>query len=177
MLTALTQEYLSIDGMKSARSVLAEKFPWFLHVSTVDKFCSIRSNGLLPKNPGSFPPENVSVPNQIVCLRPIGSHDTTPNRSDPRFLVALNKENLPSFIGLDWSYVGCWELANQIYVDDPKRHPDEIFSDVARRMGSIISYKEIPPTVLRVWVYGTNNNEPESWPLIQCCNENEVVIY
>lgn len=176
MTSELLKFYLTPEGMATARAALVARFPWFLHVSEKRHLGSIRSRGLEPRNPGCPAPNEVGQ-NTIVCFRPMGTFNTTPNRGELRFLVAVTGNDLTPTIGLDWSYGGCWNLADLLHAQDPNRPPENIFCEVVRRFGSVVTYEQLSPSTLRVWTKGTNCNNPETWPLLSETRECDIEIF
>lgn len=178
---ALHEALLSPEGMSTARSALLQVHSWFLHASRVDAFEAIKGSGLEPRNPGCAAPELVRQrlgegADAIVCLRPMGTLDTTPNRGDHQFLMAIAGDCLPSRIGLDWSFDGCWNLACIVKHDLPVKSDDEVFCDVIRRRGSVVSYEPIPSGALRVWAKGTPEDNPAQWPKLEDTNQNDAEV-
>jgi len=165
----IVAELLTVAGMASARTALTAKYEWFLHVKPVSQFNHVKEKGLEPRNQGcTAEPEVLAARgaggSNIVCLRPIGTFDTTPRRGNTMYMMALHRDDLPTTVGLDFSYSGTWTLPAIIKNDCPTATNDDIFCEVVRRRGSVITYEPIPKEALRVWTTGKPQNDPSQWP-------------
>lgn len=169
--TPLLERYLTPSGMAAARAALTERYAWFLHVSDAGLFETIKRDGLKPHNPGCAP-HDLAVKHlgdkadKILCLRPLSTFDTTPQRGKARFVLAVGKEHLPDLIGLDWSFGGVWNLAAIIQNDTPEMTDQLVFREVVRKRGSVVSYDGIPASALRVRCNGSPENDPATWPAL-----------
>jgi hypothetical protein len=166
---SINDELLTKVGMASAYAALIAKYIWFLHVKTMAEFDHIKLNGIIPRNPGYIPPTEVTAAlgesaRNIICLRPKDTQDTTPRRGKKMFLMAIQNEKLPNIIGLDWSYSGNWTLPDILKNDCPTMTTNEIFCEVVRRRGSVVTYGTISPEALRVWTKDTPQDDPSTWP-------------
>ena len=175
----INDEFLSVAGMASAHAALVGKHEWFLHVKETQRFDQIKSKGIEPRNPGCAVPNVVVTavgPNagEIVCLRPKGTFDTTPSRGKKMFMMAVRRDALPKTIGLDWSYDGSWTLAPILRKEAPAMPNEEIFCEVVRRRGSVVSYEGIPLDKISVWTKGIPNDDPSKWPKLSVVDLTQV---
>lgn len=181
MQSAIHQELLSPTGMERARVAIIDKHSWFLHVSDLHRFGSLKTSGISPKDPDNpdedFSKEHVRDPSRcIVCLRPIFTFDTTPQRDHEQIVLAISNSDLPLRIGIDWSYTGCCKLVDDLRNEFREADSSAIFAEVVRRRGSLVSYDPIPPNAVRVWGRGTPLIDPAKWPLISECPFSEVEV-
>jgi hypothetical protein len=178
----LLEHYLTPSGMAAARAALTVRYPWFLNVSDTDRFDKIRVQGLKPFDPGCAPPDLAlkhlgDRAREILCLRPLSTFDTTPKRGNPRFVLAVAGAHLPDLIGLDWSYDGTWTLPDIIKGDTPDMPDDQIFCEVVRRRGSVVSYSGIAVPPLRVRSTGLPEGDPESWPALTSVDRSDLHVF
>lgn len=179
----LIETLLTRAGMEAAQRALKDRYRWFLHVGRLDDIESYRTNGIEPRNPdllGKLPgPDQpgkpapdlfarllegfVGKPEEIVCLRPIDTLDTTPTRPGAKFAMALRADDLPPNVSLDWSFGGVVALARDQQRVHLHWNPEHIFVDVAHRRGSIAVYDRIPASVLYVLAKGSNGYDPATW--------------
>lgn len=157
--------------MTAVRSLLVDRHSWFFHVSATKSFEQIKCEGIKPHNPGCAAPDVVrgllgDSADKIVCLTPQGTvYETT--SCQPRFRMAVAREDLPPNIGLDWSYDTVWALPAIILKDEPEKSKEEIFYDIVRRRGSVVSYAPLLPSVLRVRSKTACEHMPSDWPKLQ----------
>jgi hypothetical protein len=180
--TPLLERYLTPSGMAAAHTALTERFSWFLHVSDTSLFETIKSQGLKPHNPGCAPHDLAvkhlgDMADKILCLRPLSTFDTTPERGKPRFILAVAKQHLPILIGLDWSYGGAWNLAGIIKDDAPELPDEQVFCEVVRRWGSVAAYDGVPASSLRVRCKGMTENDPGAWSTLTSVERDELHVF
>jgi len=178
----LLEHYLTPAGMVEARADLCSRYEWFLHVSDVGLFDTIKKEGLKPNNPGCTPHSLAtkylgSKAHEILCLRPLSTFDMTPRRGTYRFVLAVGNEHLPDLIGLDWSYSGAWNLACIIKSDAPKMSDAQVFCEVVRRWGSVVSYDGIPASALRVRCNEMKEDDPAEWPDLTSVERENVHVF
>lgn len=177
MISDANKELLTDEGMAEARNAIALKRNWFVHVTAFDKLTEIAQHGLAPRNPGVAIGSPVHVDpdiaaaigaddGKILCLMPLHSHSTRPQRSVPQVALAVSAADLPKRIGVDWSYADCIDLIDILVRQNPKRPLADIFVEVAIRRGSLVSYDAIVPSALRVWALNTPFDDPSQWPLL-----------
>lgn len=185
MLSDPHRELLSPAGMANARASLISKHSWFLHVTGCHSLSGIREVGLLPRNPGepSGSPAPVdpeiakavgSDTGNIVCLMPIFTFNTRPQRSYAQALLAISGADLPLRIGIDWSYDGCMTLVDILVDENPGMPVPQIFAEVVRRTGCVISYDPVPPAAIRVWTVGLPRGDPGTWPTLASADPAEI---
>lgn len=167
----MNEELLTPAGIASARALLLNKHEWFLHVKPIAQFDAIKAQGLQPRHQGcAAKPEVIAALGDaavnIICLRPKGTFDTTPRRGQTMYLMAVHRDDMPARLGLDWSYDGNWTLTPILQHDHPNASKEEIFCEIIRRRGSVVSYDAIPATALRVWNKGASQDDPAQWPKI-----------
>ncbi len=178
----LLERYLTPSGMAAAHAALIERYAWFLHVSDADLFATIKSEGLKPNNPGCAAPDLVlkhlkDKAQKVLCLRPQSTFDTTPQRGNSRFVLAVGKQDLPTTIGLDWSYGGAWNLAGIIKSDAPKMSDEQVFCEVVRRWGSVITYDGIRASALRVRCEGMAEDDPAAWRELPTVERKDLYVF
>lgn len=180
-LSAIHRELMTLDGMAHARTAIVKEHPWFLHASRLRHFESVKQLGILPRNPyidDDARDDVPSDPRRVICLRPIFSEvDTTPKRDHDLFVLAVRNTDLPARIGIDWSFPSCGELVDILKAERPERDSADIFAEVVRRRGSVVSYDPIPLEMLRVRLKDSPPADPDKWPhLSQVSIESVHVI-
>jgi hypothetical protein len=156
----LHRELLDPAGMSALRDALIGRFGWFFHTVRKSALLSIRSEGLRPIMPNGYflagLPNVVRVvigdgAERVVCLSPQGSLHMNVDKSsvlDPdapeMAHLAMRATDLPTRVGLDWSYPHNRNLAETIRVDNPEMDSSAVAVEVARRSGSVVSYDVIP---------------------------------
>lgn len=178
----LFEYFLSPEGMEQARRELCKTFPFFLHGTPLKNVPLIRDGGLRPTNPGSRPPNVVQRritdgADQVLCLRPFRTQKILLGKNPPLIKFAISSEDLPTRIGLDWSYDGCWSLAPIIHESDTHKLPEVIFTEVAQRRGSIVSYDRIDSSVLRVCPQEAPDSHISSWPLLSQVLDEQIARF
>lgn len=173
---------LTDTGMASAREALIREHRWFLHVTALQHYDKIKIEGLRRHNPGCAAPALVierlgATATAVVFFRPQHSFDTTPQRDPSRVLLAIERDNLPAKIGLDWSYDGCWNLARILNEETPTMTNEHIFCAVVTRWGSVMSYEAIPAVNIRVWTRSSSREDPSGWPYIGDTDRDAVQIF
>jgi hypothetical protein len=151
------RELLDPAGMSALRDALIGRFGWFFHTTRKSALPSIRSEGLRPIMPDGY--FLADLPNviretigdgakRVVCLSPQGSLQMNVDKSsvlDPdapeMAHLAMRATDLPTRVGLDWSYPYNWNLAETIRVDN--LDSSAVAVEVARRSGSVVSYDVI----------------------------------
>jgi len=171
MLSPTHSELLTPIGMAHAREAVIARNSWFLHVSGEHCFNGLKQSGILPHNPGKAIETDLAEAigdnsGCIVCLRPIFTLDTTPKREHDQIVLAISNSDLPLRVGIDWSYDGCWGLVDVLAHEAPHSISSNIFSEVVRRTGCVVSYDPVPLDVIRVWTTGTPQIDPAKWPLL-----------
>jgi hypothetical protein len=82
--------------------------------------------------------------------------------------LAMRATDLPTRVGLDWSYPYNWDLAETIRVDNPEMDSSAVAVEVARRSGSVVSYDVIPAYQLLICPPDGDINDPATWiPLVE----------
>jgi hypothetical protein len=177
---------LTVDGMRLARSALIERFPWFVHVKPLKYFEEIRKDGIHPRSLDCASPQwftdaladRLIDVRKIICLRPMGgvheTLDTTPNREETGFRMALPAEWLPEIVTLDWTFSGALELAEIIKSEGET--DVRAFCDTARRRGSVVVYQALPTNVLRVQTKGNSVDQIEEWPALATADEKDLLL-
>jgi hypothetical protein len=179
-MTNINSEWLTEDGMVAARAALIARFPWFLHCTPVENFHSIQATGLQPRNPGCLVnpviAAKLKVENaaELICLRPLGTSDSTPRRGARLFKLAVPAPSLPATVTIDWTFSGTWELGPILCNDYPSGSAEEIFCEIARRRGSVAVYEAISPNALRVWTKDCSDLDPAMWPRLRTVNFEDL---
>lgn len=181
MLSPTHQELLTSEGMARARDAIINRHSWFLHVSDHQRHDSLKQSGILPKNPGErlglyVPPPAGTPSGSIVCLRPIFTFDTTPQRDHDQIILAISNSDLPARVGIDWSYDGCWGLVDVLKEQGPGAHSSAIFAEVVRKTGCVASYDPVPLSAVRAWTVGTPRIDPAKWPLLSQCAITDLAV-
>jgi hypothetical protein len=176
---SVDEELLTATGILAAHSAITSKYLWFLHIKPVRLFAQIKADGLRPSSQGCPVNDIVAtalrglVPNveEMIFLRPVGDDvlNTTPNRGEKMFALAIPKSALPRTVTVDWTFGGTFGLADIIKADKIKeREPiptnEEIFCEVVRRRGSVAIYEALPPAALKVWTKEQPFDDPSKWP-------------
>lgn len=167
--------------MVAIHAALCRRYCWFEHVGRFDRYQSYRADGLQPRDPyreddGSATPTTaIETTRSVVCLRPVDSSQSKPNRGDRQFLMAVSNSDLPARIGVDQSHTSAISTA----ADQRRLHPTwsnaSIFIDLAHRLGSFVSYDPISPSVIRVFAGGSSMYDPETWPILAQTDERLVI--
>jgi hypothetical protein len=178
------RELLDPAGMSALRDVLIGRFGWFFHTTRKSALLSIRSEGLRPIAPDGY--FLADLPNvvrevigdgaeRVVCLSPQGSLRMNVDKSsalDPdapeMAHLAMRATDLPTRVGLDWSYPYSWNLVETIRVDNPEMDSSAVAVEVAQRSGSVVSYDVIPAHQLLICPPDGDINDPATWiPLVE----------
>lgn len=164
---------LLTDLMPEARRALANRFAWYSHVTWRCKEPDIRQSGLECRSPQEARARQEIVAllgeraHEIACLHPFGAKQKLYlDRGENPLRLAVHKEDLPSELGLDWSYDGAFNLADILHDADPARDPAGIFVEVVDRWGSVACYQPVPNTALRVHVGDLPIDDPSDWPML-----------
>jgi hypothetical protein len=153
-----------------ARNLLLENFAWFTHTTPAANLSSIRSHGLEPREPGSVYFPNALVNSRyaraIVCLAPHPiARPWNALRHDPPYTrLALASSDLPTDIGLDWSYQAPWNRAGDLADERPGDADASILVRASIEYGVFVSYRKLEASCLRVFAVGTDINAPGTWP-------------
>jgi hypothetical protein len=157
--------------MPEARRALANRFDWYSHVTWRCKEPDIRQSGLECRSPLEARAPRLIVDilgeraHTIACLHPFGARlPLFPERGINPLRLAVHRDDLPSQIGLDWSYDTVFDLADVLHDENPQRDPVEIFVEVVDRRGSVACYEPIPVAALRYHVEGLPTDDPSEWP-------------
>jgi hypothetical protein len=94
-----------------------------------------------------------------------------------RVTLAIFRDDLPRRIGLDFSQMGAYGLADVLRKERPDRPAVEIFVEVARRQGSIIGFDPVPPSTLRAFVGGCPPHNPVAWPLLTKVQDDALLTH
>jgi hypothetical protein len=174
-------DILDPDEMELIHSAMVGRFCWFEHVGRFSRYQSYRTFGIQPRDPdkddesseaGADPAEIVL--DRVVCLRPIDTTNSTPNRGDRQFRMAINHRDLPPSIGLDRSHGPAMNMAAGLRATYPEWSNAYVFMEVAHKLGSFVSYSLSVPTAIRVWTKGSSTYNPETWPLLTSTDETQV---
>jgi len=164
---------LLTDLMPAARRALASRFEWYSHVTWRCKEPGIRDSGLQCHMPSETraPQAIVDVlgekAHKIACLHPFGAKLALfPERGENPLRLAVHQSDLPTEIGLDWSYGGAFNLADLLHDADPTRETVGIFVEVVDRWGSVACYQPVQRTCLRVHVGDLPILDPTDWPML-----------
>jgi hypothetical protein len=174
---------LSEDGMAECRARVLIHYEWFTHGRTIDQFDSVRANGILPSQPDTVcvPTEVIEARGesgrQIICL---SIHPKTRpmhlNKNGARaFKVALH--DLPKAIGLDWSFGGTFDDAQNMRECEPSRPIADIFLAIVKDREVVVTYEPIPASALRVCTKATINKPPSEWPPLVETDFDEVAQF
>lgn len=180
-MSAFHDDILHTNEMAAIHAAMVGRFCWFEHVGRLSRYQSYQAFGLQPRDPnkdedGSEAGANSSeiVLERVVCLRPIDTTNSTPNRGDQQFRMAINHRDLPAAIGLDRSHGPAMKIAAELRAAHPDWSNACIFVEVAHRLGSFVCYSPIAPSVIRVWTKGSSTYNPESWPFLTDTDEDSV---
>ena len=174
-------DILASSEMALIHDAMIGRFCWFEHVGRFSRYRSYQTGGLQPRDPdkdddGSETYEQPTgiILERVVCLRPIGTFDSTPNRGERQYRMAISNRDLPPAIGLDRSHGPAMNLAAILRADNPNWSNSDIFIEVARRLGSFVSYSLILPSAIRVRAKDSSDNNQGSWPLLTDTEESQV---
>lgn len=174
-------DILAPGEMALIHDVIIGRFCWFEHVGRFSRYRSYQTGGIQPRDPDKEDdgPETNEQPvgivlERVVCLRPIDTVNSTPNRGDRQFRMAINNRDLPSAIGLDRSHGPAMNMAAGVRKANPSWSNADIFIEVAHRLGSFVSYSLVAPSAIRVWTKGSPSYNPGSWPLLFDTEESLV---
>ncbi|MGE3829502.1 MAG: hypothetical protein AB7F76_00790 [Parvibaculaceae bacterium] len=93
-----------------------------------------------------------------------------------RIVLAVRNSDLPKSVAVDWSFPGCGELVGILRKEQPTRDSADIFAEVARRRGSIVSYEAMAPHLLRVRLKDSSPDDPEDWPALSESQGEDVFV-
>jgi hypothetical protein len=178
------QDILAPSAMALIHDAVVARFGSFEHVGRFSRYRSYQTEGIQPRDPdkdndGSethAEPVGIILA-RVVCLRPIGTFNSAPNRGERQFRMAISNRDLPPSIGLDWSHGFAMNLASVLQTDNPNWSNSDIFIEVARRLGTLVSYSPLAPSVIRVRTNDCDANNPESWPLLIDTEESQVYSF
>lgn len=91
-------------------------------------------------------------------------------------MLAVRNADLPARIGIDWSFPSCGELVDILKEETPERDSADIFAEVVRRRGSVVSYEAIPLHILRVRLKDSSPNDPYEWSLLSQTSIEDVHV-
>jgi hypothetical protein len=166
--TGIQEEFFT--DMNGMRDALGMAYKWFIHVTPLDRVQSICQRGLLPHADAAtndFVRRHIGGCGEIVCFHPLGALMVPGGTAaSPLVTLAIVRDDLPLRIGVDFSQMGAYGLAEELRKDRSERSAAEIFVEVARRLGSIISFDAVRPSALRAFVGGCPPHNPLTWPLL-----------
>lgn len=168
-------ELMKPEVLNDLRAMAIQKTKWFVHTTPVSAIASIKTGGLQPRATGT-----VSIPKHIkdqygwdapvLCLSPLclsSNWHNSVSHSGQRTQIAIQADNIPRVIGLDWTFPPSWELAALIKQDDPNKLAVDVFEETVRRTYSFVVYETIPPQNLRVFTEDRERLDPSTWqPLL-----------
>jgi hypothetical protein len=168
--------------MAKIHRAMTDRYSWFEHVGRLEKFDSYRTTGIQPRDPDREYLPIQAVEGQVgsphvVCLRPIDSFNSTPNRGDRQFRMAFARMDLPTNIGIDRSHGSALALVAELHKEYPDWDDSAIFVEIAHRLGSFVSYASIKPAVLRVWSKGSSSYNPQTWPLLTAAESDRIEFF
>jgi len=168
--------------MKLAYAALLHKFPILQHQISAEDIKAVCKDGL--KLSLISPAAKVDLTklreyvgddySKILCL----GHPTWQHMNMRRvgFTLAVPTANLSSRIGLDWSYDYAWSLAEILREEDQSAGCEQIFLDVIRRAGSVVTYDPVPAAFLRVRLK-SSGRDLFTWPrLVDVETETEFHV-
>lgn len=153
------------------RRALGLRYRWFCHVTPLKNVTAIRRRGLEPRS-DSAPPDIVRRymgPNaaNIICLCPLGADDVGPPVQDgTRVCLAIERDALPMRLGLDWSFGGTLQRAEDVARDNAGMSPVDVFLAVVHSRGSLVAYDPIPENAIRAFVRGSQPHHILTWPAL-----------
>ncbi len=174
-------DILAPSEMALIHDAMVGRFCWFEHVGRFSRYRSYQVGGIRPCDPDKEDdgPETIeqfadNVFDRVVCLRPIDTVNSSPNRGDQQFRMAINNRDLPPAIGLDRSHGSAMNMVASLRAAHPNWSNSDIFMEVAHRLGSFVSYSLIAPSAIRVWTKESPSYNPGSWPLLSNTDESLV---
>jgi hypothetical protein len=90
-----------------------------------------------------------------------------------RVSFAVENEDLPAELGLDWSYAP--DLVLQTLDANPALSVNDAILLVANEFGSIVSYLPIEPDRLRVYCKGNPPTNPLAWRRLLATADGEII--
>jgi hypothetical protein len=174
-------DILAPSEMALIHDAMIGRFYWFEHVGRFSRYLSYLTGGLQPRDPDrdddgheTSQQSGEIVLERVVCLRPIDTVNSTPNRGDRQFRMAISNRDLPPAIGLDRSHGPAINLAASLKTANPGWSNSDVFIEIAHRLGSFVSYRCIAPSAIRVWTKGSPSYNLGSWPLLIDTKESHV---
>jgi len=165
-----------LKDMPGVRSALIDQYQWFIHTTPEENIKSISSTGLEARSDDIAPSEVQKMFNlkrvPILCLHPLGAticpkgacnnYILPIGSPDPKSVsLAVMGRNLPSRLGLDWSYE--WRLISNRFKMYSQDSITEFTLRIANEFGSIVSYDNIPSQNLRIFNKGNAPDNPDTW--------------
>jgi hypothetical protein len=146
----VAHDMLIPDEMATIHAAMIDRFCWFEHVGRFDRYQSYRTGGIQPRDPyrddeaPELPEQPVgTISRRVVCLRPIDTFNSIPNRGDRQFRMAIRNNDLPPTIGLDRSHSSTMNKAADLRRAHPNWTNSEIFIEVTHLLGSFVSFDHV----------------------------------
>jgi len=167
-------EFAMPENRVAMREALRRHTGWFLRAERAAFLEDIKREGRRPRPIESAREVDVVRLREVSggSLLPItclwstsAAHALVHDVGEPLVVFAVPIEDLPDPIGIDWSVVGAWNLAADLRREAPKRSVGEVFSDVVRRSGIVVTYGVIQPAALRVRL-STSTDDWREWPTL-----------
>lgn len=172
-------EYLlSDDGMGALRERIILENEWFFHETENINLQSIQNSVLepRPRTDTIYPPpcktKSLTATTPILCFCPISSPISWKGvvGNGPTTTLALNKINVPTNIGLDFTFPQHWNTVQQYMSTIKGANQIDAAVHAIYKCGVIVFYTSLQPETLRVQVEDTKN--PQEWPLLKDLNLN-----
>jgi hypothetical protein len=183
-MSSLQEDIIAPAEMGMIHAAMIHRSCGFEHVGRFDNYGSYQAHGIYPQDPNrsdgvfdlTVPPIDV-ISARVVCLKPINSTPSTPNRGDQQFRMAFRSCMLPERIGLDISHTRALSKAVELRVPYPAWANSEIFVEIAHDLGSFVSYDPIRLPALRVHTRDCSVNNPQTWPLLAEAEQHLVETF
>jgi hypothetical protein len=170
------------------RAAVLCRFKWFVHSTPDRNLDSIRQDGILANRdvtPSSRMIAAGANEHRISCFVPLGSrlspkpaYNTGPvlpmGAPDPYFVsLAVEDQNMPMRLGIDWSYYG--NEAERLVDREPDLTSEAAALRLLHECGSVVSYDAALPSSVRIFCIGNPPLDPLAWPCILDAPNDAVV--
>jgi hypothetical protein len=168
------------EGEQQFRAALEEKYPFLVHNTPLCRLSKIREGALICKHPGVVTTP-ATILNRfggrppVLCLAPPLVDDPWRNlqqHSGDFVKLGIAAKDLPGCLGLDWSFPPRWNLAAVLGRDSQGADAVQVALEVVRRGAVVVTYDDVGPDLLRIWVKGSAIDRPSDWPTLAIADPN-----
>ncbi len=171
--SSIHEELFDAEGMQRALDALSKHYQFLFHRAPIKKLDEIRNHGLRAFEQPLAKDVDLNLfeklmgerPRKILCLKPSVTNLVVQNDGLARVTLACSTSAVSCPIGLDWSYSSCWPLAEILRDAAPSRSSEDIFLEVVRRRGSVVTYCGVPASSIRIRL-NSSSSDASQWPAL-----------